>query len=33
MITDVSSDEKWLYTFAMDGKINLWNKKNWMREK
>lgn len=26
MITAVDYDNKWIYTFSMDGKINLWNR-------
>lgn len=33
LITSADSDEKWIYTFSMDGKINLWNRQTLAREK
>ena len=26
LITGATFDNKWIYTFGMDGKINIWNK-------
>lgn len=33
LITHADSDEKWIYTFSMDGKVNLWNRLTLTREK
>lgn len=33
MITYADSDQKWIYTFSMDGKVNLWNRQTLAREK
>lgn len=33
LITGASFDQKWIYTFSMDGKINLWNRETLMRDK
>lgn len=33
LITYADSDEKWIYTFSIDGKINLWNRLTLMRDK
>lgn len=33
LITYADSDEKWIYTFSMDGKVNLWNRLTLKREK
>lgn len=33
LITHADSDEKWIYTFSMDGKVNLWDRQTLKREK
>lgn len=33
LITYADSDEKWIYTFSMDGKVNVWNRVSLIREK
>ena len=33
LITHADSDAKWIYTFSMDGKVNLWNRETLSREK
>ena len=30
-ISSIGYDDKWVYTFAMDGKINLWNRQKMSR--
>ena len=32
LISSADSDEKWIYTFSMDGKVNLWNRTTYKRE-
>lgn len=33
LINGATYDEKWIYTFSMDGKIHLWNKSTLSRVK
>lgn len=32
LISSADSDEKWIYTFSMDGKVNLWNRTTYKRD-
>ncbi len=33
LITSADSDDKWIYTFSMDGKVSLWNRLTLKRDK